>query len=216
LRSSWILGRQHDEGIRQIVGRVADGHLPLLHRLQEGRLDLCRRTVDLVGQHQVAEDRSAMRNELRCLRVEDLGAGDIGREQIWGELETLETPPNHTSQGSHGEGLGQARDALEEHMSAAQHRHQQRLHEPVLPDNHLGHGSLDLSEPRCGAIDRLLIPSDFVVFHNSPASQLAKGTIQQISCPQAFPGNGGRGASFRPVGCRKGTRHSNSELGMRN
>ena len=36
---------------------AARGHLPLLHRLEQGGLGLGRRAVDLVGQDQVGEDR---------------------------------------------------------------------------------------------------------------------------------------------------------------
>ena len=45
-----VLGRQHHERFRQAEGPLADGDLPLLHRLQQRRLHLGRRAVDLVGQ----------------------------------------------------------------------------------------------------------------------------------------------------------------------
>jgi hypothetical protein len=46
------------------VGRPADRHLPLLHRLQQRRLRLGRRAVDLVGQQHVGEDRPLHEAEL--------------------------------------------------------------------------------------------------------------------------------------------------------
>ena len=53
-----VLGRQHEERVGQPVALAADGDLPLLHRLEQGRLGLGRRAVDLVGQDDVGEDRA--------------------------------------------------------------------------------------------------------------------------------------------------------------
>ena len=53
-----ILGGQHEEGVRQVVGGAAGGDLMLLHRLKQGRLGLRWCPVDLVGQHHVGEDRT--------------------------------------------------------------------------------------------------------------------------------------------------------------
>ena len=53
-----VLGRQHEERVGQLVPLAADGHLPLLHRLEQRRLGLGRGAVDLVGQHDVGEDRA--------------------------------------------------------------------------------------------------------------------------------------------------------------
>ena len=53
-----VLRGQHEERVGQPVPLAADGHLPLLHRLEQGGLRLGRRAVDLVGQHDVGEDRA--------------------------------------------------------------------------------------------------------------------------------------------------------------
>ena len=58
-----VLGGQHEERRRQPVRRAGDGDRPLLHRLEQGRLGLGRGPVDLVGQHQVGEDRPALELE---------------------------------------------------------------------------------------------------------------------------------------------------------
>ena len=44
-----VLRRHHEERIRNRVARVPDCDLPLLHHLEQSRLDLGRRAVDLVG-----------------------------------------------------------------------------------------------------------------------------------------------------------------------
>ena len=52
-----VLGGQHEERLGQRVGLPADGDLVLLHGLQQRGLGLGRGAVDLVGQHDVGEDR---------------------------------------------------------------------------------------------------------------------------------------------------------------
>jgi hypothetical protein len=46
------------------VGGAGDGHLALLHRLEQRRLHLGRRAVDLVGEHDVGEDRAGLEAKL--------------------------------------------------------------------------------------------------------------------------------------------------------
>ena len=53
-----VLRRHHQEWPRQRVGRAADGDLLFAHRLQQRRLHLRRRAVDLVGQDEVVEQRA--------------------------------------------------------------------------------------------------------------------------------------------------------------
>ena len=53
-----ILGRQHEKGIRQRPSLVTDGHLPLLHGLQQCGLHFARGAVDFIGQHQIGKNRS--------------------------------------------------------------------------------------------------------------------------------------------------------------
>ena len=51
-----ILRGEGGEDGAQRMDLAVDADLPLLHRLQQGRLRLGRGAVDLVGQQQVAED----------------------------------------------------------------------------------------------------------------------------------------------------------------
>ena len=46
-------------------------HAPLFHRFEQRGLRLGRRAVDLVGEHDVGDDRPGTRRELRRLRIED-------------------------------------------------------------------------------------------------------------------------------------------------
>ena len=63
-----VLGRQHHEELRQRVGPLADRDLVLGHGLQQGRLDLGRGPVDLVGEQDVVEQRALAELELALAR----------------------------------------------------------------------------------------------------------------------------------------------------
>ena len=72
-------------------GRVTPStrDLALLHRLQQRRLGLRRRAVDLVGEQDVREHRPAPELELAGLRVVDERAGHVARHEVRGELHAL-------------------------------------------------------------------------------------------------------------------------------
>ena len=53
-----VLRRHHEERLRHGVRVVADRHLVLLHHLEQRRLHLRGRAVDLVREEEVAEDRA--------------------------------------------------------------------------------------------------------------------------------------------------------------
>jgi len=55
-----ILGGQDHEGLRQWVGNSVKSHLLFFHNFKQGRLRFRRRAVDLIDQHDIAEDRSLL------------------------------------------------------------------------------------------------------------------------------------------------------------
>ena len=86
-----VLGGDHQERRRQLERLVADRDAALLHRFEQGALDLGRGPVDLVGQQQVGEDRPLVDAEVVGPLVEDLRADDVGGEQVDGELDAGES-----------------------------------------------------------------------------------------------------------------------------
>jgi hypothetical protein len=75
-----VLGGHHQEQRRQRIGLPAHRRdLALAHRLQQRRLHLGRRAVDLVGQQDRVEDRAGLEFEAPILRAPDLGAGQVRR-----------------------------------------------------------------------------------------------------------------------------------------
>src|SRR6202042_3342224 len=81
--------RKHHERQRQGQSGAFDGHLVFLHRLQEGGLRLGGGAVDLVGQQNLAKNRALAKDEIVGLAVENIGAGDVRRQQVGGELDSL-------------------------------------------------------------------------------------------------------------------------------
>ena len=59
-----VLRREHVERLGELVGAPLNGDAVLLHRLEQRRLRLGRRAVDLVGQHDVGEDRAGREHHL--------------------------------------------------------------------------------------------------------------------------------------------------------
>ena len=140
-----VLGSHHEEGIRQRVGLVADGHLMLLHGLEQGALYLGGRTVDLIGQDEV----------LILLRI-DHRTDHVGRQQVGGKLNTTEVGVDGLCHRLDGEGLGQARHALEEDVSVGQQADQQSLGHLFLSDDDLVHLQVD-------QVHKLALTLDFLV-----------------------------------------------------
>ncbi len=69
---------------------AADSDLALAHRFQQRRLHLGRGAVDFVGQQDRVEDRAGHEFKATFLRAPDLGTGQVGRQQVRGELDAGE------------------------------------------------------------------------------------------------------------------------------
>ena len=134
----------------------ADGDLVLLHRLQQGRLRLRRRAVDLVGQDHVGEDRALQEAELPRARaavlLDDLRAGDVGRHQVGRELDAAELQRQGLGQRADHQRLRQPRHAHQQAVPAGEHGHQQFLDHLPLPDDHLAQ---PLDDPPVGCAEFL-------------------------------------------------------------
>jgi hypothetical protein len=130
-----VLRRQHQERVRQPPRVAGQRHLPFLHRLEQRRLHLRRRAVDLVGEHEVGEHRAFLDLPLARLRVVDVRADEVGRQQVGRELDAPELPADRTRQRGHGERLGEARQALEQHVAVGEQGDQQAVEQGILADD---------------------------------------------------------------------------------
>ena len=85
-----VLGREQDERLGQPACLAVDRDLALGHRLEQRRLRLRHRPVDLVDEQDVGEHRAGPELEVALLLVEDREPGDVGRLQIGRALDAGE------------------------------------------------------------------------------------------------------------------------------
>jgi hypothetical protein len=97
----------------------------------------CFATVDLVGEHEVGEDRSLLEAEpaFASLLDDDVGAYDVGRHQVRRELDPAEAKLEGIGHGAHQHGLAQPGDSLEQCVASSQQADERLAHELVLPDD---------------------------------------------------------------------------------
>ena len=111
---------------------AADGHLVLLHRFQQRGLRLRRRAVDLVGQHDVGEDRPVQEAELARARSRlsswitsvPVMSDGIRSGVNWMRLNVER---QRVGQRADHQRLGQARHADQQAVPAGEERDQQLL-----------------------------------------------------------------------------------------
>ena len=96
-----------------------------------------RRAIDLVGQDDVAEDRTARVDELAGLRIEDVAARDVAGQQIGRELNAAKGGRDALGQGLADQGLADARHVLEQHVVAGQQGHDAQPHDVGLAQHDL-------------------------------------------------------------------------------
>ena len=111
-----VLGADHEVRAGQGPRLAVNGHLLLLHRLEEGRLGTRRRAVHLVEQDHVGED--GPRSELPGGGVggEDGDAGDVGREQVGVSLDARQLGAERGGQRPGEHGLAHSRHVLDQEV----------------------------------------------------------------------------------------------------
>ena len=142
-----VLGGHHQERVGHLVGLAADRHLVLGHHLEQRRLHLGGRAVDLVGEQEVDEHRAELDVELLGGLPVDPGADDVGRDQVGGELDPGEGAADDPGEGLHRERLGHPGHALEQAVAAGQEGDEHPLDHPVLAHDDpldLEHRALEL------------------------------------------------------------------------
>ena len=130
-----VLRREHQERIGNEMRDARDRDLALGHHLEQRRLHLGGRTVDLVGEDEVGEDRAQLHVEtLRGLAV-DARADEVGRHEVGGELDAGERALDRGRERLGGERLREAGHALQEAMPPREQAHHESFDHAVLPDD---------------------------------------------------------------------------------
>ena len=145
-----VLGREDEERRLEREALAGDRDLVLLHRLEQARLGLGGRPVDLVGEDEVREDRARLELEdpLPVLLDEDVRAGDVGRHQVRRELDPVERAVDDVGDRPHEHRLAEARHALEQDVAVRQQAGQCLADEVALADD----DPADLAFDRLGAL----------------------------------------------------------------
>jgi len=122
----------------------ARGHRPFLHRLKQRGLGLWWRSVDLVGENQVAENRTVDKFALAGGRVglQDFGAGDVRGHQVGGELDPVRVPAERAGECFHQQGFGESGNADEQRVPFGKQGDQQLLDDLVLAEHHRAQAGL--------------------------------------------------------------------------
>jgi hypothetical protein len=151
-----VLGGEHEEGLGERVRLVADGHLVLLHGFEERALDLCGRTVDLVGEDDLGEDRAPLRREGPVARAVDEGADQVGGQQVGGELDAAKRRVDRLCQRLDGGRLGEPGDAFEEDVPVREQSDQQSVDQIALTDDHVADLLAEAIGERRGVLDAVV------------------------------------------------------------
>ena len=136
-----VLGGKDVERLLERVGASLDGDPMLLHGLEQRRLRLRRRAVDLVGEDDVAENRTGCEHHLAAagagVLLDDVGAGDVGRHQVGRELDARELQVEDLGQGLDEQGLRETGDADDEAVAADEEGLEDELDDVALSDDPL-------------------------------------------------------------------------------
>jgi hypothetical protein len=128
----------------------------LLHRLEQRRLRLGRRAVDLVGEDDVGEDRAGREHHLAAagggVLVDDVGAGDVRRHQVGRELDAVELQVEDAGERRDEQRLREAGDADDETVAADEQRQEDQLDHVALADDALAKLGDDLLPPDFHAV----------------------------------------------------------------
>ena len=129
------------------------GDLVFFHGFKQRALGFGRGAVDLVGEHELREYRAMMECKALGVRLIDGHAENVGRQQVAGELDTLELKPQGLRQHLRQRGLAHARQVLDQQVPAREQAGKRQARLALLAEHHLADAFNDGVEGtprRCG------------------------------------------------------------------
>ena len=117
-----VLRGDHHEGASQLVRSNVDGHVPLLHALEQARLGLRGGAVDLVHEHDVREDRARPELEAVLALVVDIGAHNVSGQHVRGALEARVLGVDRARDRPRQRRLAHPRVVLDQHVPLGEQR----------------------------------------------------------------------------------------------
>ena len=133
-----ILRGDREKRLGQPVGGLADRHIPFLHRLQQGGLRFGRGAVDFIGQQDVCEDGAFDKPEsapAMFVFIQHIGAGDVRRHQVGGELDAFEVQVENPGQCADHQRFGQAGHPFQQAVPPSKDGGEQLFDHLILPDD---------------------------------------------------------------------------------
>ena len=117
----------------------------LLHRLEQRRLRLRRRAVDLIGKDHVSEYGTGHEGQFSPAFgvLQNFRARDVGRHEVGRKLDTAEFEVKHLRDGLHKERFRESRRTGNQTVSAGEQREHDLLDDLTLADDHLGQFGFD-------------------------------------------------------------------------
>ena len=136
-----VLRGQYKKGFFQRVRLATVGHAAFLHGFEQRALGFGRGAVDLVRQHDLAEQWPFVELEepaaRRVVLLQDFRADDVAGHQVGRELDAVEHEVHGLCQRADEQRLAQAGQTLEQAMAARDERREQFLHDRLLADDRL-------------------------------------------------------------------------------
>ena len=126
-----VLSGDDDERPRQLVLMGVHRHVALLHALEQAGLRLRRGAIDLVDEHHVGEDGAGMELEPALALVEDVGADDVGGQEVRGALDARVIGVERPGERAGERGLAHAGVVLDQHVALGEQGDEDVAHDVV-------------------------------------------------------------------------------------
>ncbi len=148
-----ILRRDDEEWIGKRQASLLDADHALAHRFEQRRLRFRRRTIDLVGEENIGEDRAGNEFEFLLILVVDRDADDVGGQKIARELNPLKRQRQRAGQRVRQRCLADSRNVFEKDVALGKERGDAVLHDFGFSADHTLDIRLQRGDLLEGAID---------------------------------------------------------------
>ena len=118
-------------------GGAVHRDLTLLHCFQQARLGARGGSVDFVGEDDIGEQGTFTELEVACFLIVKVDAGQVGRQQVRGELDAFEFSADGFGKGAQQHRFAGAGYILQQHMTGAQKAGEYQLNRILLAYNDL-------------------------------------------------------------------------------
>ena len=140
----------------------------LRHGFKERALRARRGTIDFIGQHHVCKDGALLELKGLALAVINTDAGDVGRQEIRGALDTAEGTVKAAGERIGQNGLADARNILNQYMATRKQTDHQAVNR--LQIAHVDAGDIVTKAMEGGYILHLFPPQSEGEVYRSPTS----------------------------------------------